>query len=285
MKTIRMKSRLRKSRPEGLAQEQAVTTSTITSTTRTVDDAAVGVETVAIEAVSVESIGVQRDGVEREHITVFVEKVSAEYSRGLHATHEIGPSVTVFGSARTKPGEPAYSAAMNTGRLLAQAGFAVITGGGSGIMEAANRGAALGGGGSIGMPIVLPYEESANTFVGLSVMFDHFPARKTCLIQACDAVIVFVGGFGTLDELFEVLTLMQTGKLARMPVILVGSYYFSGLLEWLAKDAVAAGTINDEDLDLMEVVDSPQRAVELITQRLGSPKQHAARGGFVPTPR
>jgi len=203
-----------------------------------------------------------------EHITMFVESVSAEYSRGLHATHEIGPSVTVFGSARTKPGEPAYTDAMTAGRLLAGAGFSVITGGGSGIMEAANRGAALGGGGSIGMPIVLPFEEKANPFTGISVAFDHFPARKTCLIQACDAVIVFVGGFGTLDELFEVLTLIQTQKLEPMPIVLVGSRYFAGLLEWLATDAAAAGTISAADLDLLEVVDSPARAVEIISERV-----------------
>lgn len=201
-------------------------------------------------------------------ISIFVESVSGEYSRGLQALADIGPCVTVFGSARTKPGEPAYADAMQVGRQLATAGFAVATGGGGGIMEAANRGAALGGGGSIGMPIVLPFEQSGNEFLELSVTFDHFPARKTCLIRACDAVVVFTGGFGTLDELFEVLTLIQTGKMKAVPIILVGSYYWSGLLEWLSNSPSSAGCIGEHDLDLMTVVDTPEAAVEAVTSQL-----------------
>jgi hypothetical protein len=201
-------------------------------------------------------------------ISIFVESVSGEYSRGLQALANIGPCVTVFGSARTKPGDPAYADAMQVGRQLATAGFAVATGGGGGIMEAANRGAALGGGGSIGMPIVLPFEQSGNEFLELSVTFDHFPARKTCLIKACDAVVVFTGGFGTLDELFEVLTLIQTGKMNAVPIILVGSYYWSGLLDWLRTSPTAAGCIGEQDLDLMTVVDTPEAAIEAVTSQL-----------------
>lgn len=201
-------------------------------------------------------------------ISIFVESVSGEYSRGLQALSNVGPCVTVFGSARTKPGDQAYTDAMMVGRELAMSGFAVATGGGGGIMEAANRGAALGGGGSIGMPIVLPFEKSGNEYLELSVTFDHFPARKTCLIRACDAVVVFTGGFGTLDELFEVLTLIQTGKMDPVPIILVGSYFWSGLLEWLVASPTNAGCIGAHDLDLMTVVDTPEAAVEAVTSQL-----------------
>jgi len=209
-------------------------------------------------------------------VSVYVESVSAEYARGLEVLHELGPTVTVFGSARTKPGERAYTDALNLGRLLASQGITIVTGGGGGIMEAANRGAVLGGGHSIGMPIVLPFEENPNPFISKSVMFDHFPARKTCLIQACDAVVVFVGGFGTLDELFEVLTLIQTGKIDEVPVILIGSHYWSGLMQWLATDVVEAGCISERDLHLVDIVDTPTRAVEILHARLGISRQSAA---------
>lgn len=197
-------------------------------------------------------------------ISIYVDSVSDEYLRGLQMLANIGPCVTVFGSARTKPGDPTYTDAMAVGRGLAMAGFAVATGGGGGIMEAANRGAALGGGGSIGMPIALPFEESGNEFLELSVTFDHFPARKTCLILACDAVVLFAGGFGTLDELFEVLTLIQTGKMAPVPIILVGSWYWTGLLQWLATDVLDAHCISPHDLDLVTVVDTADAAIEAV---------------------
>lgn len=200
-------------------------------------------------------------------ISIYVDSVSSEYSRGLQALANVGPCVTVFGSARTKPGDQAYTDAMTVGRDLASSGFAVATGGGSGIMEAANRGAALGGGGSIGMPIALPFEKSGNEFLELSIAFDHFPARKTCLILACDAVVVFEGGFGTLDELFEVLTLIQTGKMQPVPIVLVGSWYWSGLLAWLTADVLDARCISDSDLDLVTVVDTPQAAVDVILKK------------------
>lgn len=203
-------------------------------------------------------------------ISIYVDSVSGEYSRGLQMLANLGPCVTVFGSARTKPGERPYSDAMAVGRGLAMAGFAVATGGGGGIMEAANRGAALGGGGSIGMPIALPFEESGNEFLELSVTFDHFPARKTCLILACDAVVLFAGGFGTLDELFEVLTLIQTGKMQPVPIILVGSWFWSGLLEWLAQDVLGARCISAHDLDLVTVVDTPESAVEAVLSKVAT---------------
>lgn len=204
-------------------------------------------------------------------ISIYVDSVSGEYSRGLEMLANLGPCVTVFGSARTKPGERPYTDAMAVGRGLALAGFAVATGGGGGIMEAANRGAALGGGGSIGMPIALPFEESGNEFLELSVTFDHFPARKTCLILACDAVVLFAGGFGTLDELFEVLTLIQTGKMSPVPIILVGSWFWTGLLEWLSQDVLDARCISPTDLDLVTVVDTPEAAVAEVLARVEMP--------------
>ena len=240
-----MKMMRRKKRPATLVQEGKC---------KTVEQAA------GNHAVDVQSTHVD--------ISIYVESVSGEYTRGLQALTAIGPCVTIFGSARTRPGEPAYADAMLVGRQLAMAGFAVATGGGGGIMEAANRGAALGGGGSIGMPIVLPFEESGNEFLELSVTFDHFPARKTCLIQACDAVVVFAGGFGTLDELFEVLTLIQTKKIEPVPIVLVGSYFWSGLLEWLVATPGSAGCISEHDIDLMIVVDTAGAAIEAVTSQL-----------------
>lgn len=213
-------------------------------------------------------------------ISIYVDAVSDEYERGLHLLSQVGPCVTVFGSARTKIGMPSYTDAMAVGRALALAGFAVATGGGGGIMEAANRGAALGGGGSIGMPIVLPHERSGNPFLELSVTFSHFPARKTCLIQACDAVVLFAGGFGTLDELFEVLTLIQTGKMARVPVILVGSHFWSGLLYWLSTTTVDARCISDSDLDLMTVVDTPEAAVQAVFDQVSDEVKGRLNPGF-----
>lgn len=194
----------------------------------------------------------------------YVEGVSAEYHRGLTSVQQIGPAVTVFGSARSKPGDPVYQDAMAVGRLLAGAGLCVVTGGGGGVMEAANRGAMLAGGRSVGMPIVLPHEPQGNDYLGTSVTFDHFPARKTCLIQASEAVVVFPGGFGTLDELFEVLTLIQTGKMPEVPVVLVGSHYWSGLFEWLAADTLGEGFIGSHDLDLVRVVDTPEWVAEAV---------------------
>ncbi len=211
-------------------------------------------------------------------ITVYVDAVSEQYTRGLHATRDLGPAVTVFGSARTRPGEPTYLHALRVGRLLAGAGYTVVTGGGGGIMEAANRGASLGGGPSIGMPIVLPFEESGNPFVHLSVDFEHFPARKTCLIDACDAVMVFAGGFGTLDELFEVLTLVQTRKMHPIPVILVDRRYWSGLIDWIESTVLTQGCVSEHDLDLVHVVDTAEEAVAICNQSVPVPRDELRRG-------
>lgn len=205
-----------------------------------------------------------------QDIQVYVEGVSAEYHRGLLSVHGIGPAITVFGSARSRPGDPVYREAMAAGRLLASAGFTVVTGGGGGVMEAANRGAMLAGGQSIGMPITLPHEPDGNSYLGVSVAFDHFPARKTCLIAACDAIVVFPGGFGTLDELFEVLTLVQTGKLPPRPIILFGSAYWVGLFEWLVEHTERGAFISEGDLDLVSVTDDPGQLVETLVAAIPS---------------
>ncbi|MEI6620619.1 MAG: TIGR00730 family Rossman fold protein [Actinomycetes bacterium] len=214
----------------------------------------------------------------QDEIDRFVAAVSVEYHQGLSATRTSGPAVTVFGSARTKPGHPDYTHAVTTGRTLAMAGYTVVTGGGSGIMEAANRGAALGGGHSIGLRIELPFEEAPNAFVATSVTFDHFPARKTCLIVSCDAVVVYPGGFGTMDELFEVLTLIQTRKIPALPVVLVGAAFWSGMLDWFGRDVQARGCIGAPDLALVTVVESPAEVLSAIKgERFGvSVAQRAA---------
>lgn len=206
----------------------------------------------------------------REAISRFVTAVSAEYHEGLSATHNVGPAVTVFGSARTRPGHPDYTHAVTCGRRLAMAGFTVVTGGGGGIMEAANRGAVLGGGHSIGLRIELPFEEVPNPFVATSVAFEHFPARKTCLIASCEAFVVYPGGFGTLDELFEVLTLIKAQKIPHAPVVLVGVEFWSGLLGWLGQTVHPRGCIGAHDLALVTVVQTPQQVVAAVKgERLG----------------
>lgn len=199
-----------------------------------------------------------------EQIEWYVDGLTAEYHRGLTSVHEIGPAVTVFGSARSRPGDPVYTNALAVGKLLAAEGFSVVTGGGGGVMEAANRGVHLAGGRSVGMPITLPNEPQGNNYLGISVSFDHFSARKTCLINACDAVVVFPGGFGTLDELFEVLTLIQTRKIPEIPIVLFGTHYWAGLFEWLLNETTPAAFISEEDLDLVSVTDSPSAVVETL---------------------
>jgi uncharacterized protein (TIGR00730 family) len=176
----------------------------------------------------------------------------------------VDKAVTIFGSARIGPDDPHYVAAMETARLLAEAGFAVITGAGPGIMEAGNKGARLGGGRSIGCNIELPFEQGANPYVDTLVNFRYFFVRKTMFIKYSVAFIIFPGGFGTLDELFEALTLIQTGKIYRFPVILFGRYYWAGLLRWLQARVLSEGKISEGDLDLMLVTDDPGEAVQAI---------------------
>jgi uncharacterized protein (TIGR00730 family) len=192
-------------------------------------------------------------------------RILSEFVEGFEALAGVGAAVAVFGSARTPEGHPTYQQAREIGAALARAGFAVITGGGPGTMEAANRGAHEAGGLSIGCNVELPHEQHPNTYVDLSVEFHYFFARKTMFVKYADAFVIMPGGFGTLDELFESLTLIQTGKIRNFPVVLIGHAYWDGLIDWLREVQVPAGAINAADLDLLRVTDDPAEAVAIIT--------------------
>ena len=195
----------------------------------------------------------------------------AEFVEGFESLSNLGPAVTVFGSARTRPGTSDYQAAETTGKLLAQAKFAVITGGGPGIMEAANKGAFEAGGMSVGCNITLPHEQDANKYAQITLDFHYFYARKVMFVKYASAFICFPGGFGTLDEFFETITLMQTLKIQAMPIILFGSKYWSGLVDWM-KQTLQPAMIDGEDMNLFKIVDTPQEAVSAI--------QNAAKDGW-----
>jgi uncharacterized protein (TIGR00730 family) len=202
---------------------------------------------------------------ERGDLTSHIAMIADEFRRGFEAVDRISrPGATVFGSARIGRGHRDYEQARECGRLLAEAGFAVITGGGPGVMEAANRGAKEGGGFSVGFNIELPHEQEANPYVDLGLSFRHFYARKVMLVKAAEGFILFPGGFGTLDELFESLTLIQTDKVLEFPVVLIGTTYWRGLLEWISERPLATGKISPEDVGLLHVTDEVADAVMLI---------------------
>jgi uncharacterized protein (TIGR00730 family) len=191
-------------------------------------------------------------------------RIRAELAYGFHALAHVGPAVSVFGSARTPVGDPVYTLARETARALAAEGFAVITGGGGGAMEAANRGAQEGGTLSVGLNIELPFEQQANPYVDLELEFHYFFTRKVMFVRYASAFVVMPGGFGTLDELFEALTLIQTGKVQHFRIVLVGSEYWAGLLGWMRDRVLADGNIGPEDLDLIRVVDTPDDACRIV---------------------
>ncbi|HEY5219383.1 MAG TPA: TIGR00730 family Rossman fold protein [Gemmatimonadaceae bacterium] len=195
-----------------------------------------------------------------------VMRIMSEFIEGFDALAHVTKGVTIFGSARTHPDEPQYAAAKETARLLAEAGFAVITGGGPGIMEAANHGAKLGGGVSIGCNIELPFEQGANPYVDTLINFRYFFVRKTMFIKYSDAFIIFPGGFGTLDEAFEALTLIQTGKIYQFPVVFFGRHYWAGFIRWLQTRVLTEGKISPGDMDLMIVTDDPAEAANVVIQ-------------------
>ncbi len=191
-------------------------------------------------------------------------KIMGEFIEGFDELAHVPPGVSVFGSARLQPDNKYYSAAVETGRLLSKAGYAVITGGGPGIMEAGNKGAHEAKGISIGCNIELPFEQAPNPYQSLSVTFNYFFVRKVMFVKYSVAFIIFPGGFGTMDELFEALTLIQTKKIHNFPVILFGKDYWSGLVDWIKGQMLGNGTISPEDLNLLVVTDSPQEAVDVV---------------------
>jgi uncharacterized protein (TIGR00730 family) len=193
-----------------------------------------------------------------------VLRIQAEFVEGFGLLAELGAAISVFGSARTPPGHDDYVAAEQLGAALARAGYAVITGGGPGIMEAANKGTSEAGGVSVGLGIELRFEQNLNDWVDIGVQFRYFFARKTMFVKYAQGFVVFPGGFGTLDELFEALTLVQTTKVTSFPVILYNSKYWSGLLDWVKTTLVAAGTISAKDVNLVQVTDDIDEIVDLI---------------------
>jgi uncharacterized protein (TIGR00730 family) len=195
-----------------------------------------------------------------------VMRIQSEFVEGFGALAELGPAVSVFGSARTKPGSAFYELATDVGRRLVQAGYAVITGGGPGAMEAANKGALDAGGASVGLGIELPFEQGLNEYVNLGVNFRYFFARKTMFVKYAQGFIVLPGGFGTLDELFEAVTLVQTQKVTSFPIVLMGSDYWGGLFDWLRGTVLDAGTVSPKDVDLLHLTDDVDEAVLMVTE-------------------
>jgi uncharacterized protein (TIGR00730 family) len=193
-----------------------------------------------------------------------VMRITSEFVEGFDALSDIHKGVTIFGSARTGPDDPQYKAAEEVARILGKAGFSIITGAGPGIMEAANKGAKEGGGHSVGCNIELPFEQGANPYVDTLVNFRYFFVRKTMFIKYSNAFIIFPGGFGTLDELFEALTLIQTGKIYQFPLVLFGRHYWAGLLRWIQSRLVGEGKISAGDLDLLLLTDDPMEAAKAV---------------------
>ena len=194
-----------------------------------------------------------------------VERIADEFRRGFAEVDKIDrPAVALFGSARVPEGHPAYEGAREVGRLFAERGWAVVTGGGGGVMEGANRGAKEGGGLSVGFNIVLPHEQAANPYLDIDYTFDHFYVRKVCFVKPSEGFVIFPGGFGTLDELYEALTLIQTGKVLHFPVVLIETNYWSRMLDWVGEELLREHFISPTDVDLLSVTDDVEEAVELV---------------------
>ena len=205
-----------------------------------------------------------------------VFRIMAELVEGFEALSTVGPAVTVFGSARLQPGSPYYNKCLKVAENLAKSGFTVISGGGPGIMEAANKGAFFGRSLSVGLNIQLPHEQAANRYQDISQTFRHFFARKVMFVKFASAYVVMPGGFGTLDELMEALTLVQTRKTRRIPIILVQSAFWKGMLDWFRSTLVTEGMIDAEDMDLIQVIDEPSAVVQAIFS-------HYEKRGFEPS--
>jgi hypothetical protein len=194
-----------------------------------------------------------------------VERIAEEFLRGFEAVGRIDrPAVSIFGSARVSEESEPYRLARIVGRRFAEAGWAVVTGGGPGVMEAANRGAKEGGGLSVGFNIELPHEQHENPYLDIAYRFDHFYARKVCFVKPAEGFVIFPGGFGTLDELFESLTLIQTGKVLHFPVVLFDTDYWGELLEWIRAELLADGMVSPDDVELLQTTDDPDEAVRMV---------------------
>jgi uncharacterized protein (TIGR00730 family) len=211
-----------------------------------------------------------------------VLRITGEIIEGFDTLADVEKGVTIFGSARTSPEDPMYKAAEEVARLLAEAGFSIITGAGPGIMEAGNKGAHLAGGRSIGCNIELPFEQGANPYVDTLVRFRYFFVRKTMFIKYSVAFIIFPGGFGTLDALFEAITLIQTGKIYQFPVILFGRHYWAGLLRWLQTRVLAEKKISPGDIDLMILTDDPVEAAHAVINAYGAQEETSASRTVLP---
>ncbi len=193
-------------------------------------------------------------------------KIMGEFVDGIEALHDIGPAVSIFGSARVKPDDPVYKKTEMLAALFAKNNFAVITGGGGGVMEAANKGAAEAGGKSVGLNIVLPFEQKPNQYSNIKLEFKYFFIRKVMFVKYAHAYVIMPGGFGTLDELFEAVTLVQTHRIKPFPVILVGSEYWGGLKKWIESRLLKANMLSSKDIDILKVIDDPQEVVDTIKQ-------------------
>jgi uncharacterized protein (TIGR00730 family) len=203
-----------------------------------------------------------------DHPTAFdidtsVQKIADEFRAGFEKVAQIDrPAVALFGSARVQEGSAPYESARTVGKRFAERGWAVVTGGGSGVMEGANRGAQEGGGLSVGFNIVLPHEQAPNPYTDISYRFDHFYARKVCFVRPSEGFVIFPGGFGTLDELYESLTLIQTGTIKHFPIVLFDTEYWREMIAWIRSDLLANGMISPADLELLHPTDDPEVAVE-----------------------
>jgi len=205
----------------------------------------------------------------QETLITDVSLIASEFLAGFQDVQRIDrPAVTIFGSARVKEESETYEAARKTARLFAEAGLAVVTGGGPGTMEAANRGAKEGGGLSIGFNILLPHEQGLNPYCDISRTFKHFYVRKVMFVKAAEGFVIFPGGFGTMDELYEALTLIQTGKIGTFPVVLFDSGYWGEMLDWVREEMLADGLVSPGDLELLHVTDEPQEAVQRIVEMI-----------------
>jgi len=250
-------------RAAGRTPPSEKTTARTSGPTRIVDDSIRSWSTTLTEDEKLLQAGSDREDFRRTD-PWRVLRIMGEFIEGFDNLSNIERGVSIFGSARTHPDDPQYQAAQEVARLLAKAGFAIITGAGPGIMEAANKGAKLGGGRSIGCNIELPFEQGANPYVDTLVNFRYFFVRKTMFIKYSNAFVIFPGGFGTLDEAFEALTLIQTGKIYQFPVIMFGRHYWAGLIRWLQSRVLSEAKIGPGDLDLMLLTDDPQEAANAV---------------------